>query len=274
MKTAKIILAIVFGCGLVACEDTIDNVDLDTAAPRLVIDASIDWEKGTSGNEQSIQLTTTTGYYETTFPTVSGATVTIRNSANTVFNFIETPGSGNYVCFDFEPVVGETYTLTINLNGETYTATETLIATPDIEDTIEQNNEGGMAGDEIEITYYYQDDGSRLDYYLYGITTNRVAFPQYEIEDDDDIQGNRIPVYYAHEDLAPGDVINIKLYNLSKRGYDYFSKLLPASGNDDSPFPTVPNPVRGNIVNQTNAANFPYGYFRLSEVSTKNYTVQ
>ena len=274
MKLLNIIMSIVIMFSITSCEDVIDNVDLDTAAPRLVIDASIDWEKNTAGNEQKIKLTTTTGYYDSQFPTVSGATVTVINAVNTTFEFVEVQGSGEYVCNNFEPVIGQTYTLNINLNGETYTATETLIATPNIGDTIEQNNEGGMAGDEVEITYYYQDDGTRTDYYLYGIIDSHIAFPQYEVEDDDDIQGNLIPVYYSNEDLVPGDVINIKLYGISKRCFDYFSKLLPASGNDTSPFPTVPNPVRGNIINQTNGANYPYGYFRLSEVATKNYTIQ
>ena len=59
---------------LFSCEDVVD-IDLTTAAPRLVIDASIKWQKGTLGNVQTIKLTTTTGFYSTTIPTVSGATV-------------------------------------------------------------------------------------------------------------------------------------------------------------------------------------------------------
>ena len=257
----------------VGCEDVV-TVDLETAAPRLVVDASIDWEQNTTGAEQKIKLTTTTGYYSATFPTVSGADITVRNTAGTIFEFVETPGTGEYVCGNFEPVIGETYTLTILLNGQTYTATETLTPTTPIEEQIEQNAEGGMAGDEMEITYYHQDDGTRVDYYLYSVRTPRLAFPDYEIEDDDDVQGNLIPVYYAHEDLVAGDVINIKLYGISRRYYEYFYKLLTATGNDGMPFQPVPNVVRGNVVNQTNPVNFAFGYFRLSEVATRSYTIQ
>ncbi|MDR1876845.1 MAG: DUF4249 domain-containing protein [Flavobacteriaceae bacterium] len=275
MKIFKIILILTIGLFLTSCEDVID-VDLDTAAPRLVIDASIDWVKNTSGSEQKIKLSTTTGYYNAEFPTVSGADIVVTNTANTVFNFVENPGTGEYICTDFEPIIGETYTLTINLNGETYTATEKLINVPDIKDTIDQNDKGGIMGDNIEITYYYQDDPDHDNYYLNSIITSYIVFPQYEVESDNNQQGNLISEIYWHEDLKPGDVINIKLYGISKRYYKYFNKILQASGNSGGGgmFSTTPTAVRGNIVNQTNGEKFPYGYFRLSEVDTKSYTIK
>jgi hypothetical protein len=273
MKIAKKILILAIGLLLTGCEEVI-TVDLDTAEPKLVIDASIDWLKNTPGNEQKIKLSTTTGYYSPTFPTVSGATVTVANTANTVFTFTETPNAGEYLCTDFEPVIGETYTLTISLNGEIYTATETLLAVPDIEDAIEQLSSGGLSGDEIEITYHYQDNGAQENYYLNRIINPRVAFPEFEVEDDEFSQGSMMAEAYSHEDLKAGDILDIRLYGISKRYHTYFDKLLLASGNDGSPFPTIPTAVRGNIVNQTNINNFAYGYFRLCEVAVKSYTVQ
>ncbi|OYX80443.1 MAG: hypothetical protein B7Y83_18435, partial [Flavobacteriales bacterium 32-34-25] len=106
-----------------SCEEVID-LELDNATPRLVIEASIVWIKGSSGNAQKIKLSTTTGYYDTEVPIVTGATISITNSENTVFNFTEIPDTGEYVCIDFEPEIGETYTLNIIHNGETYTGTE------------------------------------------------------------------------------------------------------------------------------------------------------
>ncbi len=273
MKILKNYLITVICLFLISCEKVVD-VDLDTAAPKLVIDASIDWVKNTSGSEQKIKLSATTAYYSDEFPPVSGASVVVTDSANTAFNFIEHPGTGEYICTNFKPVIGGTYTLTISLNGETFTATETLVAVPEIEDNIEQNNEGGMAGDEVEITYYYQDDGSQENYYLYSNKIPQVAFPQYSVENDENSQGGLTPVYYSHKDLTAGDVVHIKLYGISKRYYDYFRKLLNASGNDDSPFATTPTAVSGNIVNQTRSGNLTYGYFRLSEVAARDYTIK
>lgn len=273
MKIYNKILLIIIGASIISCEDVI-NVDLDTAPPRLVIDASIDWIKGTSGSEQKIVLSTTTGYYSPTFPTVSGAIITVTNSTGTVFTFTESGDTGEYICTNFQPVIGETYQMTILLNDEMYTAVETLTAAPDIMETIDQNNKGGMGGDEIEITYYYQDDPAATNYYLFAIRSPRVVFPEYSIEDDEDSQGNIIPEYYSHEDLKPGDVINIRLYGISERYYNYMNKLIIASGADTGPWPATPSAVRGNIVNQSDSQNFAFGYFRLAEVDTRDYTIQ
>jgi len=249
------------------------QVDLERVEPKLVIDASIDWVKGTTGNEQKIKLSTTTGYYNTAFPTVSGADIVITNSANTVFSFIETPGTGEYNCSSFYPVIGETYTLKVVLNGEIYTATETCIGVPDIENNIEQSNTGGFGGDEVEIKYHYQDNGNEENYYLHRILSPVSVFPDYKAKDDENSQGNLMQEYFSDKDLKAGDLINIRLYGISKRYYNYFRKLLAASGAESGPFQTIPGSVRGNIINQTHFANFAYGYFRLSEVDVKDYTI-
>lgn len=273
MKLLKGILILTAAVFLPGCEKVID-VDLNTASPKLVIDASIDWVKNTPGNEQRIILSTTTGYYNAEFPTVSGATISISNSANTVFNFPETSDAGEYICTDFKPVMGETYKLTVILNGVTYSAVETFIGTPEIDNTISQSNSGGMTGDEIEIQFSYQDDGTRDNYYMTSVKTKHVAFPEFDLESDEDYQGNKMVQFYSHEDLEKGDSLNIKLYGTSKRFFEYFKKIVLASGNDGSPFPTIPTAVRGNIVNQTDAENYALGYFRLSEVATRGYTIQ
>ncbi len=103
-----------------------------------------------------IKLTTTTDYYNPVIPVVSGATITIRNSANKVFTFIEIPQTGKYVCTNFEPVINETYVLTVISGGNTYVATETLKSVAPIT-RIVQTNDGGISKDEIEVKAYYND---------------------------------------------------------------------------------------------------------------------
>ena len=273
MKLLQKIIIISAGLFVTGCEKVV-NVDLKTASPKLVIDASIDWIKNTTGNEQKIVLSTTTGYYSPEFPTVSGALVTVTNASNTVFEFVETPGTGQYVCRNFLPVIGQTYNLKIVLNGQTYTASETFTAVPKIEDNIDQNNKGGEAGDEIEITFYYKDDASQENYYLNSITQPHTAFPEIEVEDDEHTNGNLMQESYSHEKFKAGDKVDIKLYGISKSYYNYMFKLILASGNDGNPFPITPSAVRGNIINQTNRNNYAFGYFRLAEMDSKSYTIK
>ena len=270
-KRFSILIAVV---AMLGCEKVI-KVDLDTASPKLVVDATIDWIKHTTGNKQRIKLSTTTEYYSTEFPTVSGAKIFITNSENTIFNFSEEAVAGEYVCTNFEPVVGETYTLTVILNGETYKAVETLIGVPEIDEHISQSSTGGMGGDEMEIQFSFQDNGAVENYYMMGITSIRVAYPEYFLESDEMFQGKKMSRYYSHEkDLKAGDLINIKLYGISRRFFDYFKKIQIASGTETGPFPTTPTAVSGNIINQSNTGEDALGYFRLSEVATRDYTIQ
>ena len=74
MKKIHILLLIFTGFIINSCEDVVET-NLTTAPPRLVIDASINSEKGTLGNNQYIRLSTTTGFYENEIPDVTGAVV-------------------------------------------------------------------------------------------------------------------------------------------------------------------------------------------------------
>jgi len=267
MKIFRNLLLAVSGLIFMQCEKVI-HVDLETLAPRLVVDASIDWEKGTAGNTQTIRLTTTTGYYDNEVPAVSGADVVVTAGSKT-FTFAEVPGTGRYVCTNFEPVTGETYALSINYNGRNYTASETLVSTPELT-RIEQSSDAGFDGDEIEVRYYFQDDGTGDNYYMSSVTASFVKFPVYTVDSDERSQGNEMYLVFGHEDTVPGDELTIRLYGISSRYFNYMSRLLEATATG-GPFPTIPAGVRGNIINQTDKDDYALGYFRVSEVAAVKY---
>ncbi|SFW46538.1 protein of unknown function [Sinomicrobium oceani] len=255
---------------LMSCEDTI-KADLDTADPRLVIDAGITWVKGTSGSEQVIKLSTTTGYYDTEIPVVSGATVYMTNGEEQVFDFVETPGTGNYVCNNFIPVIGEEYRLTVIADGITYEATERMISVPEIS-SVEQNEEGGFLGDEKEVKFYYQDDPEADNYYLTRFDVSFLATSEYDVSDDSFTQGNRMFENFSHEDMKTGDVVNIRFSGISERFYNYMSLVIDAS--DGNSFSVPAANIRGNIRNQADEQDYPYGFFRLSQAEIISVTIE
>lgn len=273
MKNLKYIFVLIIVVLLSSCEDVV-QVDLDTAAPRLVISGSIQWQKGTLGNEQKIKLTTTTGYYNTTIPTVSGASVFVTNSDNVSFNFNEeVPNSGIYLCHNFIPEIGKVYVLTVILNGETYTATETLMSVSPITH-IEQNNEGGFNGTDIEIKTYFNDPDLVNNYYLLKYKSSISTIPSYEVSEDEFYQGNEFFGYYSNEDIKTGDNLDITIYGVSKRYFEYMNKLILIAQGSGGPFSTPPATVRGNIINQTHPDNYALGYFNVSETDFRNYILQ
>ncbi len=270
MKNIIYILVLLF---FASCEDKV-NIDLDSANPKLVIDATILWQKGTIGNEQKIKLSLTTDFYNNTIPTVSGAIVTVSNSSNTVFNFIEIPNTGEYVCSNFVPVINENYTLTIQYLGQTYTSTEKLLATPTIDST-QQTTVQGFGGDEIQVKFFYQDNGLEDNFYLIGFKKSGISYPEFGTADDNFFQGNQMFGFYMNSDLKSQDKLFMSLKGINQRYYNYMNKLINiSSGSGGSPFATPPATLRGNIINQTNQDNYPLGYFHLSEIDTLNYTVQ
>ena len=274
MRKIFFILSIVSFISLTSCEEVV-KVDLDTAAPRLVVDASIDWEKGTAGNVQTIKLSTTTGFYSNVIPSISGAIVYVTNSSSTVFNFIEeVPNTGKYICNNFVPIIGENYVLTINYAGQTYSATEKMIAVPDITN-ITQRDDAGFNGTDIEVKFYFQDDETVDNSYMSRFVTTINSFPEFEVFDDRFQQGKQMFGLYTNSDLNPGDTIDFTLFGVSTQYYNYMNILLGIAGtNGGSPFQTPPATVRGNIVNQTNEDNYSLGYFRLCEVNKLQYVVQ
>jgi hypothetical protein len=272
MNKLFFIIAMLSFLSLTSCEEVV-KVDLDTAPAKLVIDASINWEKGTAGNQQTIKLTTTTGYYSNVIPTVSGATVFITNTSNTVFDFIEeVPDTGLYVCNNFSPVMGETYVLTVNYAGQNYVATEKMMPVPDIA-SVSQRDDAGFDAEDIEVKFFFQDNGLETNSYLTRYITPVNAFPQFEAIDDRFEQGNQMFGLYSHEDLKAGDTIDFTLYGISTQYFNYMDLLIGITSNG-GPFQTPPATLRGNIVNQTDQGNYCLGYFRLCEVVKMQYTIQ
>lgn len=256
-----------------SCEDVI-NVDLNTAEPRLVIDASIKWVKGTTGANQSIKLTLTAPYFDAEIPPATGAEINITDSNNNTYIFVEDGNTGIYINTTFVPVIDETYTLTINYDGDIYTATETLKSVVPI-DFVEQDNEGGFSGDETELKAYYTDPANEENYYFFEFISDIPVIPSLEVYNDEFSNGNQIFGFYTEEDLEAGDEVMIKIHGISERFYDYMFILLQQNNDEGGgPFETQPATVRGNCINQTNQDHYPLGYFRLSEVDEFIYVVQ
>jgi len=272
-KTLFILLVLLAGNFFVSCEEVV-HIPLNTDQPRLVIDASLIWQKGTLGNHQVIKLSTTTDYYSNVIPAVSGATVFVKNSSNIVFNFLETPDSGIYVCTDFVPVLDETYALTIITNGQTYTATETLQSVAAITN-VTQELQTGLDADFLKLKAFFVDPIAADNYYLYKYKFTKNLKPEFSIDNDQYFQGNTFFSLVLEEDTAPGQQVEITHYGISKTYYNYMSILLSVAGSSGGgPFQSPPATVRGNISNKTNVGNYPLGYFRLSESDVTTYTIQ
>ncbi|OXA81926.1 hypothetical protein B0A58_00955 [Flavobacterium branchiophilum NBRC 15030 = ATCC 35035] len=261
---------------LIGCQDVVD-VKLDTATPKLVVDAVIKWQKGTSGATQMIKLSTTNDYYSNIVPVVSGATVYITTSNGTTFNFIETnANTGVYICNNFAPIINQNYQLHILYKGETYSASDRLMAAPSFNTNVEQIEVPGFGGTNvIQVKCFFQDNPLENNYYLTGVKQDIKVTTDYRAIDDKFFQGNQMFRFYTDKDLKTGSILQYSLQGISLEYYNYMNKLIEVSGSSGgSPFSTPPATLRGNITNQTNESNYPLGYFALGETDNLTYTVQ
>lgn len=272
MKTIQYIILVIL-ISVVSCQEVID-IDLNTAEPKLVIDASLSWTKETNGNFQFIKLTLTAPFFDTTVPPATGALVTVTDSSNNTFNFTEDESTGIYINENFIPVIDGVYSLTIVYNNETYVATETLTSVVPI-DFVEQKNDGGFSGEDIEIKAYYTDPAGIKNHYLFEFMVLDSNTLSLEVYDDEFTDGNQIFAFYSDEDLKSGDELVIRNSGISERTYEFTNLLLEQTNESGGgPFEAQPATVRGNCINQTNPENFPLGYFRVTETDVVTYIVE
>lgn len=270
MKYIYLAITILF---LASCEDVID-LPLEEGPKLLVIDANINWKKGEDGKNQKIKLTETVGYYDTAIPAASGATVKITNGS-TIIPFQEIGTTGVYETTDFNAQLNETYTLTIDYNGETFSAEEKLIPTPTI-DSITQSIEDVFGSELLRVEFFFDDPAKEEEnYYISQFHyTEEYLIDSYSTQSDalfDNEKANR--VVELDDTLVPGDVLTLYLYGSSKTYFNYFNLLLDQLSSG-GPFSTPPSSVIGNCINTTNPTKKPLGYFRLSEMEKVEYTIK
>lgn len=266
------VLLIIIGL-LNSCTDVID-VNVPNGGARLVVDASIKWQKGTLGETQTIKLRESTAFFDKNPDVpVSGASVTVtKENDGSIFVFAD-QNNGSYTATDFVPELNASYTLEILYNGNTYTATETLIAGPVI-NRVEQITEEGFGETEIELQVFFDDPGDIKNYYLGEFTPTNLPLPSLAVINDEFTDGNENFIESDNENYAAGRTVSINVYGISQRYYDYINILVQQYGSDENgPFPITPVQLKGNCMNVNDSNEEVLGYFRLGEFDTTSYTI-
>jgi hypothetical protein len=264
---------------IISCEDVID-VDVPSIEARLVVDAAINWEKGSLGNNQEIILSLSTDYFAgDTFEPATGAKVDIINLVtNEVFNFTDN-NNGSYTTSFFTPELNTSYGLSIEYDNQTYYAEETFRPVTPIVD-INQTTDGGFDDSLTEVNIFFDDPVGEENYYLVKFSEPGDLLPNFITLKDEFTNGNQMTIFFEKDDddgvdgdLLPGDIVEIELIGISRQYFNYMSLLLDQS-EGQGPFATTPSSVNGNCINTTNTNKPAYGYFRLTEVDKTIYVVE
>ena len=260
--------------GVISCTKVVD-VDVPNGGERLIIEASINWEKGTSGNEQDILLSLSTPYFkENKFTPAQGANVKVTNIlTQDIFTFNEQE-PGVYRTADFIPVIDATYTLEVVYDANTYQSTNILHGVSEIGE-ITQDVEEIFGSESIQVMVEVNDPANRENFYYNEFwSSHGDELLSREVENDALSDGNAVTFDYEDEDISAGEILNIRVYGIDEGYYNFMNLLLEQSEGDGGPFATIPAKLIGNCVNMTNPDKETLGFFRLSEYATTTYTVQ
>ncbi len=264
-----------------SCEDVIE-LDVPVGSPRLIIEASLDWEKGTLGNEQTIKLSRSTPYFDTNSITgVVGAMVSVKNETDGSEFIFEDQHNGLYTTSVFVPVLNQSYTLEVIADGEVYSAHEALTPVADIQE-VSQSLEGGYDDQALDVNVFFNDPGNEANFYLIKFKEKGDAYPTLFDIKDEFTDGNQMSVFFEksnnpetnEEQFESGDEVEIGLYGISPQYYNYVHKLVEQIEFGGGPLSATPAQIKGNCTNQSNPENFAYGYFRMTEVVKKTYKFQ
>lgn len=252
------------------CEKVVD-IDVPTIEPKLIIDASFEvlFNATPVTANVVVKLKLSTDYFDETIPTVSDAIVFLTNTIDSsVINFSDVNLNGNFTpIINFIPKDAIEYELTVIYKSEIYKGTATKVKSTQIDNAM-QGDETLFSGKEIEIKVAFKDNVDTENYYLFNFTNN-LFLPL----EDRFFNGTNynFSFFYQEDEIEVPTNVTVTMSGITKDYFTYFRILQNQSGTSGGgPFQSVPSSLLGNVINTTNEANFPLGYFHISETDTIN----
>jgi hypothetical protein len=264
MKNIKILFALVC-IFFISCEKVVD-IDVPSIDPKLIVDASFEVyfnESPVTANVQ-VRLSLSADYFDTVIPAVTNATVFLTDMSNSdIINFSDADADGTYEPLTiFIPANDVAYELTVIHDNDTYKGTATKIKSTPLKNAF-QGDETLFSGEETEVKIDFTDLGLEENYYLFDFTNNLYVTLEDRFFNGVDYN---FSYFYNEDDIELPTIVDIKMSGVTKEYFTYFRVLVNQSGQGGGgPFETVPSSLLGNMINITDEANFPLGYFHISE---------
>ncbi|WP_156308427.1 DUF4249 domain-containing protein [Sphingobacterium endophyticum] len=235
-----------------SCEDIID-IDLNSSDPKVVIVADLNNEEKSHAIFVSKSVN-----FDDPKPNepVLDAEVYIRLGNGKTFYFTSV-GEGRYINPDLPISVGESYTLTVVVDGEEYQSTTTMLAYIEV-DSIGVNQETIFNEDFFFVNFKFFDPSGQENYYRYSMSINGSPMKFNAIFSDKFNDGNEVTHQLGREDgndIKPGDSLLIRRQIVTKEVYNYWAEYSQTNPGSAAP---------GNPT--SNISNGALGYFSVSSV--------
>ncbi len=273
----KILITLAVPFLLWSCDVPI-QLDLNQSESKVVIEGLVTDQPG----RQYVKISRSVDFYDSGQVRVTNAIVTVTDDLNQVFLFVHNPENkdertGYYVpVVDFVGQIGRTYTLTVNIDEETYNASDKLFSVSPLDKVDFRINEEEKRDPEIRGRFYEtliftKEPPDTKDFYLFKLYRNDSikygnANDIYFSDDEylsDNIDGFALPVFYA-----PGDIAKVEAYSISRSCYVFYSDMQKLLNNDGGLFGSPPANCRNNIDNGA------LGFFQASAMNIKEVVIE
>ncbi len=261
-----------------SCEKTVD-LDISQTPQKVVVEGLVT----DLASHNFVKVSRTTNFYSTgKTPRVTDATVMVEDSEGNIFNFVHYDGDnadslGFYLPeVPFAGVAGVTYSLSVTVDGNTFTAEDKLrgiVQMDKLEYRInpDEQRDPEDPGRFYEILLFVKEPQETRDYYLFKCYRNDVL--EYANENDiyfsddeligENIDGISLPLFYAKDDLA-----KVEVYSLTRDAFVYYRDLQKLLSNDGGLFGTPPaNP-------RTNISGGALGFFQVSAIESGEINIE
>ncbi|MES1159361.1 MAG: DUF4249 domain-containing protein, partial [Bacteroidota bacterium] len=235
-----------------ACKKVV-QVDLNNAAPHIVIEGEV-----TNRTETyQVRISKTVDFSaDNTYPPVTGATVSIRDSTTGHGVNLTESSPGIYTTNAFTGVPRHIYNLLVFAEGKEYRASSTMPLPVPLDSVTFAKNIDFNNKKDINVVVNFQDPPGLGNYYQFTEILNGKGIPNIFVFEDRLSDGRYIeqPLFNDSTYLQKGDTMLLKMYNVDKNIYDYFNTLIQVTGNNNFQSATPANP-------NTNISNGALGYF-------------
>ena len=235
---------------------------LSNSAPQLVIEGSVSDKIG----PYYVNISKTVSFYaDNTYPNVSGASVTITDQTTGINDMLTETSAGIYTTHIIIGKPGDTYQLTVALNGKTYSAVSTMPYPVKLDSiTFDYTSIKNM----IQPVVHYQDPAALVNYYKYNIAVNGTKLKRFQTSEDLLMNGKYIRMDLVTDTgaIKKNNLVLVNLVGVDKGAYNFLQEAESiAFYNDQLATPATPT---------ANISGGCLGYFSAQTVSSKSAVVK